>query len=532
MLKRWHNKKPLSLGAKILVGNIVMMCVVLVLLLGYMLVAYLDAHRKEMAEHSQTLVLVSAAAISGAVINQDRMILEAFASIMLENKDILFVRILDAQGETLVTQDKKGLLQQVFVEDGNSVGTHNGGVYDVGSDIIVGDELFGRLEFGVDATELLDEAVILVYEMIIGGFLGILLISILNRWYLNHLMRQLVSLKDALFGLVQGDVDFNVSLPVEGKDEVSLVALYFNQFVGKLKAMVVQILHVSQGLSDSSVKAQEITASTSTAIAGQAQAIAGFTQNIDQLANTSEHVSNEVGNVAQQAKQIQQQADAGRQVVESAVSSMDQLKNNVAETKIIVSELAENNANISKVLDMIVSIAEQTNLLALNAAIEAARAGEHGRGFAVVADEVRNLSRRTTDATGEIRGLIETIQSGSDKAVTSMEHNESKASQSQQQIRQAGDTFTDIANSIVDIHASSASSAELADQQRQMARDIQETIAEIEKSVQEVATMAHQNMSDNSDLSQYSVQLEALVGGFSDKQELQRTEPDANVDLF
>ncbi len=532
MLKHWHTKTVLSLGVKILIGNIIMMCIVLVLLLGYMLVAYLDAHSKEMAERSQTLVLVSAAAISSAVIKQDRMTLDAFASIMLEGEDILFVRVLDAQGETLVSLDKKGLLQQPFVDDGNSLGTHNDGVYDVGTDIIVGDESYGRLEFGVDAGELLDEAVTLVYEMIIGGFVGILLIGFLNRWYLKHLMRQLVSLKDALFGLVQGEVDFNVNLPVEGKDEVSQVALYFNQFVSKLHAMVVQILSVSQGLSESSVKAQDITASTSTAIAGQAHAIAGFTQNIDQLAKTSEHVSNEVGNVAQQAKQIQQQADAGRQVVESAVSSMDQLKNNVAETKIIVSELAENNANISKVLDMIVSIAEQTNLLALNAAIEAARAGEHGRGFAVVADEVRNLSRRTTDATGEIRGLIETIQSGSDKAVTSMEHNENKASRSQQQIRQAGDTFTDIANSIVDIHGSSASSAELANQQRQMAQDIRETIVEIEKSVQEVATMAQQNMSDNSDLSQYSVQLEALVGGFSGQQKTSKTAEETVVELF
>lgn len=532
MLKLWRNETPLSLGGKILIGNITMMGLVLVLLLGYMLIAYLDAHRQQMMERSQTLVLVSTAAISASVIQHDLLVMEAFASILLESDDILFVRILDAQGEILVSEDKNDLLKQAFVSDDNSVGTHNDGVFDVGSDIIVGDELYGRLEIGIDARELLEEAFILVYEMIIGGLIGIVLISLLNRWYLNHLMQQLISLKDTLFGLVQGKGDFNVSLPVEGADEVSQVALYFNQFVKKLHDMVVQILYVSQGLSDSSIKAQEITTSTSTAITDQAYAIAGFTQNIDQLAKTSGHVSNEVGNVAQQAKEIQQQATAGRQVVETAVSSMDQLKNNVAETKITVSELADNNANISKVLDMIVSIAEQTNLLALNAAIEAARAGEHGRGFAVVADEVRNLSQRTTDATGEIRSLIETIQMDSDKAVASMDQNENQADQSQQQIRQAGNSFTSIANAIADIHSSSASSADLANQQHQMAEGIRKAIMDIEKSVQEVAAMAKQNISDNSDLSQYSVQLETLVGGFSGKQKVQKASEEEAVELF
>jgi len=528
-----RRRAPLSLGTKVVIGNVLLMSTLLTALLGYMLVSNLLMHRAELEERSRALAEVSAMAIAQALIRNDIASLKAFAVIMLTNEDILTVRILNPAGEVLVADGVDDLLSQPYRPDGNLFSTHNDGVLDAASDVIIGDENHGRLEIGIDAGEILEETHDQLVELVVGGLAGVLLIGLFSRWFLHAFTRRLNALKDALSGLVQEDVSFNVNVPVQGEDEVAQIAMFFNLFVGKLRDMVDQVLHVAEGLSISSLKAQQVTASTGTAVEEQAHSIAGFAQTIDQLAATSEQVSVDVSNVAQQARQVEQDAEQGRQVVEAAVARMSELKDEVAEMRVIIGELADNNASISNVLDMIVSIAEQTNLLALNAAIEAARAGEHGRGFAVVADEVRNLSQRTTDATGEIRGLIEVIQSGSDRAVSSMARNETKAEQSLEQISQTGDAFQTIANAIVEIHQHSNSSAALAERERQMAREIHEAINQIEASVADLATLARQNVSDNSDLSQYSVQLEALVGSYSGKPAAKPAASEsAHVELF
>lgn len=527
--------KRLTLSGKIIITNILLMSACLTLLVAYVLTSYLETHQKEISERSQTLISVAAASMTQPLISNDLATLYDFGDALLDTENTLFVRILDEKGDELYSADKNDLFSQPLIPDNNRLGTHNGGMLKVTRDIEVGGIKFGSLEIGIDASQILQQAESLTFKLVAGGLLGILLIAILTYWLLTYLTRRFVSLRMALLGLAQGDVDFNIKLPVEGEDEVAEIAMSFNLFIAKLKDMVDQILVVANGLAGSSLKAQDITASTSAAIEQQAQAIAGFAQSIDQLADTSEHVSNEVSNVAQQAEQIQQQADAGRQVVVTAVSNMEELKDDVAETKIVVGELAENNKNIRKVLDMIVSIAEQTNLLALNAAIEAARAGDHGRGFAVVADEVRHLSQRTTGATEEIRQLIDIIQSGSKTAVDHMANNEIEASQSLEQISQAGDTFKTIAAGIMEIHTHSTGSARLAKQEQQMAEEIRGTIIQIDQSVKELADVAKQNISDNSDLSQYSVQLEALVGNYSGEQELiskPAAKNDPDVELF
>lgn len=530
-------RRPLSLQAKVVIANIFLVSLLLVFVINYVLATYLGTHRHEIAHRSATLAKISVAAISDAVVSSDLATLESFSENLINSENLSFMRVSDAQDVVLVEKfSNNAVPENVSQSDNNGFGTHNGGIFYVSEDIIIGDNKYGHLEIGVDVSEIIQVYISLRNDLIFVGLLGVLLIAILTRWFLSYFSRRFLDLHQALLGLVQGEVDFNVELPVEGEDEVAQVGMFFNLFVSKLRDMVEQILYVAEGLSGSSLKAQEITASTSSAVEQQAQTISGFAQTIEELASTSGQVSNEVDEVATEAEKVQQQAETGRQVVESAVSSMSLLKNEVVETKTIVGDLAENNLSISKVLDMIVSIAEQTNLLALNAAIEAARAGEHGRGFAVVADEVRNLSQRTTEATGEIRGLIDIIHQGSEKAVSSMEENEQQANQSLEKISEAGSAFSLIADAIMDIHQHSAHSSGLARQQRQMAQEIHEAISQIEGNVNELANMAKQNISDNSDLSQYSVQLEALVGTYSGKAFASKQQDDAgsesDVELF
>ncbi|WJW75125.1 methyl-accepting chemotaxis protein [Thiohalobacter sp. IOR34] len=168
-------------------------------------------------------------------------------------------------------------------------------------------------------------------------------------------------------------------------------------------------------------------------------------------------------------------------------------------------------------------------MLALNAAIEAARAGEQGRGFAVVADEVRALSQRTTEATTEIKGLIETINVDSREAVDRMARSTEMANHNLEQARAAGEAFGSIAAAVAEIHSSNSHVAGIVTGQNQLARDVHDTIQHINAKVAELSRMSRQNVSDNGDLSQYSVQLESLMASFTG-QNLDKGE--AEVELF
>jgi len=315
----------------------------------------------------------------------------------------------------------------------------------------------------------------------------------------------------AMDKVAEGDVDLSAVLPEDGNDEITRLSRTFNRFVKKIDETVGQILLVSRELSVSSEKAQTITATTNQALEEQVQAIARLTGRVREMSETSQEVSDVIADGVDVADKVRQEAAAGQSVVSQSLESMQQLTNEVAGLGDTIGSLAGHHESIGTVLDMIVNIAEQTNLLALNAAIEAARAGEHGRGFAVVADEVRALSQRTTEATAEIQGLIATISTDSREAVDRMARSTDMSTQNLEHARSAGAAFSSIATAVAEIHASSNRIAGIVATQHSLATDVDDAIQHINAKVAELSSMSRQNVSDNGDLSQYSVQLEALV---------------------
>ncbi len=367
-------------------------------------------------------------------------------------------------------------------------------------------------------------ALILTLLLGAGLILGVLYVvrSVTSR--INH-----VAL--AMEKVAEGDVDLSVILPEDGNDEITCLSSAFNRFVRNIDQTVGQILLVARELSISSEKAQTITATTNQALEEQVQAIARLTGRVREMSETSQEVSNVIAEGVDIADKVRQEAVAGQGVVRQSLESVQQLTNEVTGLGDTIGSLAGHHESIGTVLDMIVTIAEQTNLLALNAAIEAARAGEHGRGFAVVADEVRALSQRTTEATAEIKGLIETISTDSREAVDRMAQSTDMSAQNLEHARSAGTAFSSIATAVAEIHASSSRIAGIVATQHSLATDVDDAIRHINAKVTELSSMSRQNVSDNGDLSQYSVQLEALVASCTGRDSGQSV-TETEIELF
>ncbi|GAA6153798.1 methyl-accepting chemotaxis protein [Pseudoteredinibacter isoporae] len=195
--------------------------------------------------------------------------------------------------------------------------------------------------------------------------------------------------------------------------------------------------------------------------------------------DTSKEVSSNAGDTAAAANQASREANNGEQVLRTATSEVLELADQIQNASLVISQLEQDTENISSVLEVISSIAEQTNLLALNAAIEAARAGEQGRGFAVVADEVRTLAGRTQESTESIREMIETVQAGSKKAVNVMDISRSQSEAVVEQVKNAGETLVSIAGSIDHINMMSGQISDASSQQISVTEEIDRNIAHI-----------------------------------------------------
>ena len=376
--------------------------------------------------------------------------------------------------------------------------------------------------------------------LFLGGTVGLaVLLTLFTLLTARGISTRLGQITQAMEQVAEGQADLKTSLPEQGRDEVTRIASAFNRFTLKLADTVQQILMIASNLSQGSQRAQDITRATSNAIEEQVEAITRLNDKIGQMAESSQQVQAAIGETRDTVHEVQGKAAEGLTVVEDAVQGMQDMQNEIACLEQSIGTLTQHHENVGKILDMIVTLAEQTNLLALNAAIEAARAGDAGRGFAVVADEVRALSQRTTQATEEIRTLMDTIRTGNEEAVSLMNRSVEASSHNLQRTQAAGEVFRLITGAVDDIKQRNTTIAGLSEQQTAMANDVYANIRQIHATVHELSELARKNISDNGDLSQFSVQLEFLVAGLSNQSPTSlpgpgstETEEEGDVELF
>ncbi|NRQ41033.1 methyl-accepting chemotaxis protein [Rheinheimera sp. YQF-2] len=291
----------------------------------------------------------------------------------------------------------------------------------------------------------------------------------------NNLGSMIRSLQD----LAKEDGDLTARINTNSKDELGDLAYWFNTFMQKLQHVVKDIVNTAIPLSALAKDLHELTDDTNKTIAVQRQAANQAKNAVADMNASVEAEVQSANNAATAANQSGDAAGQGQQTVISTVQNIQQLAGNVQEASAVITQLEKDANQVGTVLTVIKGIAEQTNLLALNAAIEAARAGEQGRGFAVVADEVRTLASRTQKSTEEIQRTIEQLQAAARSAVQKMQQSTAQADNSVQSANQAGDALQLITKSIAQIRLMNQQIADATDEQQTMASNIVQHVDEI-----------------------------------------------------
>ncbi|KAF7785745.1 MULTISPECIES: methyl-accepting chemotaxis protein [Pseudoalteromonas] len=293
-------------------------------------------------------------------------------------------------------------------------------------------------------------------------------------------------LRSSLSELADGHGDLNQRIEVLGDDELGRTALNFNKFMDTLTTAINGVMSVSQPLLDTSEKLVHSTEKVRRVTDQQSAQAAQTQQSINELIQSIDSISDSASAANTAAHETEQEAHNGLSAVTDTIANSKELNQQIGEAAEAVNDLAKGTGNVSSILDVISSIAEQTNLLALNAAIEAARAGEQGRGFAVVADEVRTLASRTGDATTEIRTMLDSLQNAAERSVKMMSQADEQASSNESRALKAGQALEEIQSKIANITLMNNQIASATEQQSSVAAQVADTIEKMNEGQKQV----------------------------------------------
>lgn len=351
---------------------------------------------------------------------------------------------------------------------------------------------------------------------IVGRIIGSSIVALATLGFSHYLGKingkRAELIVNGLHAFSEGDLTHKVS--ISGKDEFAWMCWEYSQGRKGFMALVKEILGSAGQLAAAAEELSAITEQSNTGVMRQQGEIGQVATAMNEMSATVSEVSKNAANAATAAQEADDRAKDGWNVVNTTVQTINNLASEVERTSEVIENLKGDSLSIGTVLDVIRDIAEQTNLLALNAAIEAARAGEQGRGFAVVADEVRTLASRTQQSTREINDMIERLQNGANQAVSVMEMGRAKAEESVEQAAKAGEALQSITGVVDNIKSMNMQIASAAEEQSATAEEINRNIVNISEVAQETAGGSQQTASASDELARLASDLQSQVGKF------------------
>ncbi|HEH9403474.1 TPA: methyl-accepting chemotaxis protein [Aeromonas bestiarum] len=412
------------------------------------------------------------------------------------------------QGQTMTRWSPDGALLQTFVPVRMRGTAQTWGIYIELPRSVV---LASARQLQEDLSSQANRSV--VTQLVIGGVISA--IGLLCIWLMAHqIVAPIRAVVARLKDIATGEGDLTQRIDLHRDDEIGELAKWFNSFLNKLQTTISQVIDTVAGTRASAEQAAQVAERTSAGMQAQYQEVDLVATAFEELSATALQVAGNANSAVAAANQADTSAQEGKYVVADTQEAMRKLMAVISDAKPVVERLSANSENINDILVVIQGIAEQTNLLALNAAIEAARAGEQGRGFAVVADEVRNLAGRTQNAIVEIQTLIGQLQSGTQAVVKAIMTGHSQADVTLTKVDLSVSVLEQIIHAVATIHQMNEQIARAAQEQSGVADEINRNVSNIRDVSHTIRAEAATSAENGRELSVLADKQQQLVGQF------------------
>lgn len=359
-----------------------------------------------------------------------------------------------------------------------------------------------------------EEMAVATTQQLIGLLIGLAICLGIAVFFPRLITNDLNEINQKLTDIAEGEGDLTARIDIRRKDELGNLSYSVNRFIAQLQKMVQEIAINTSSVATAAEELSSIAVDVNESVAQESSAVDMVVTAVTEMGAAVEQVAANTNETAQQANDASDAATTGRNIVGSTMTEIEMLSGKIHEASGVIEQLQTEADSIASVLDVIRGIAEQTNLLALNAAIEAARAGEQGRGFAVVADEVRTLASKTQQSTQDIQVMIETLQTGVGRAVASMEEGTQKAATTVEIGEKANSALADIETSIQGINDKAIQIASATEQQHQVTEDINKNMTMISDLSSHSTESAQQVTNASSELAELAANLQTIVSRF------------------